>query len=99
LGLYKVSWAFSLAAGPQAFYGNLATQSAELLKSQKALAMLFDGERRLMIGQPPGFGLSAEQLSRVRYAVDDEARSRWNFRKNGPLLSNKAQADSRLLQP
>lgn len=98
LGLYKVSWAFSLAAGPQAFYGNLATQSADLLKSQKALAMLFDVERRQMIGQPPGFGLSEEQVARVRYSVDDEARSRWNFRKNGPLLSNKAQADSRLVQ-
>jgi signal transduction histidine kinase len=98
LGLYKVSWAFSLAAGPQAFYGNLATQSADLLKAHKAVALLFDGERRQMVAQPPGFGLSEDQVSRVRYPVDDEARSRWNFRKNGPLLSNKAQADSRLLQ-
>src|SRR6185295_6143569 len=31
------------------------------------------------------------------YFVDGEARSRWNFRKNGPLLSNKAKADTRLL--
>ncbi len=29
--------------------------------------------------------------------MDGEADSRWNFRKNGPLLSNKAQADTRLL--
>jgi signal transduction histidine kinase len=98
LGLYKVSWAFSLAAGPRAFYGNLASQSAELLKAQKALALLFDSERRQVIAQAPGFGLTEEQIARVRYPVDGEARSRWNFRKNGPLLSNKAQADSRLLQ-
>jgi len=92
-----VSWAFSLAAGPRAFYGNLATQSAELLKAQKALALWFDTERRQMIGQPPGFGFTEQQVARLRYPVDGEARSRWNFRKNGPLLSNKAQADSRLL--
>ena len=36
-------------------------------------------------------------MLRVRYAVDGEADSRWNFRRNGPLLSNKAQADTRLL--
>ena len=29
--------------------------------------------------------------------MDGEADGRWNFRKNGPLLSNKAQADTRLL--
>lgn len=98
LGLYKVSWAFSLAAGARVFYGNLASQSADLLKAQKALALLFDSERRQMVGQGPGFGLTEEQVARVRYPVDGEARSRWNFRKNGPLLSNKAQADSRLLQ-
>jgi signal transduction histidine kinase len=97
LGLYKVSWAFSLAAGPRAFYGNLARQSADLLKAQKALALLFDSERRQIIAQSPGFGLTEEQIARVRYPVDPEARSRWNFRKNGPLLSIKAQADSRLL--
>jgi signal transduction histidine kinase len=49
------------------------------------------------VAQRPGHGLSSEQVDRIRYAVDGEARSRWNFRKNGPLLSNKAQADTRLL--
>jgi signal transduction histidine kinase len=49
------------------------------------------------VGQPPGFGVSPDEIQRVRYKVDGEADSRWNFRKNGPLLSNKAQADTRLL--
>jgi signal transduction histidine kinase len=34
---------------------------------------------------------------RVRYSVDGEPRQRWNFRRNGPLLSNAPGADSRLL--
>jgi signal transduction histidine kinase len=59
--------------------------------------MLYDGERRQLVGQVPGFGLTPEQVRRVRYSVDGEADSRWNFRKNGPLLSNKAQVDTRLL--
>ena len=50
-----------------------------------------------MVAQAPGHGLSREQILRLRYFVDGEARSRWNFRKNGPLLSNKARADTRLL--
>jgi signal transduction histidine kinase/DNA-binding response OmpR family regulator len=97
LGLYKISWAFSLAGGAEALYGHLARQSAEVLKAEKGLVLLFDRERRQMVAQHQGFGVSREQVSRVRYAVDGEPRSRWNFRKNGPLMSNKAQADSRLL--
>jgi signal transduction histidine kinase len=97
LGLYKISWAFSLAGGAAGLFGHLAKQSAELLKADKGLVLLYERERRQVTGQGPGFGLTSEQVSRVRYPVDGEARSRWNFRKNGPLLSNKAQADSRLL--
>ena len=97
LGLYKISWAFSLAGGAEALYGHLARQSAEALKAQKGLVLLFDGERRQIVGQHQGFGLTREQVAHTRYPVDGEARSRWNFRKNGPLMSNKAQADSRLL--
>jgi len=97
LGLYKITWAFSLAAGPQAFFEHLSRRSAELLKSEKGLLLLFDPERRQIVAQTPGFGLSPEQIARVRYPVDGEARSRWNYRKNGPLMSNKAASDSRLL--
>ena len=98
LGLYKISWAFSLAGGQEALFGHLARQSAEQLKAERGLVLLFDHERRQMVAQSPGFGLTPEQIQRLRYFVDGEARSRWNFRKNGPLLSNKAQADTRLLR-
>ena len=97
LGLYKMSWAFSLAGGAEALYAHVARHSAEMLKAGRGLVLLYDAERRQMVGQMPGFGLTPEQVSRVRYSVDGEARSRWNFRRNGPLLSNKAQADTRLL--
>jgi len=97
LGLYKMSWAFSLAGGADALYAHLSRHSAEMLKAERGLVMLYDHERRQLVGQVPGFGLSPEQVKRVRYSVDGEADSRWNFRKNGPLLSNKAQADTRLL--
>jgi len=97
LGLYKMSWAFSLAGGADALYAHLSRHSAEMLKAERGLVMLYDGERRQLVGQVPGFGLTPEQVRRVRYLVDGEADGRWNFRKNGPLLSNKAQADTRLL--
>lgn len=97
LGLYKMSWAFSLAGGADALYAHLSRHSAEMLKAERGLVMLYDSERRQLVGQVPGFGLSPEQVRRVRYSVDGEADSRWNFRKNGPLLSNKAQVDTRLL--
>jgi hypothetical protein len=91
LGLYKMSWAFSLAGGADALFGHLARHSAEMLKAERGLVLLYDSERRQLVGQAPGFGLSTETIHRVRYKVDGEADSRWNFRKNGPLLSNKAQ--------
>jgi signal transduction histidine kinase len=97
LGLYKMSWAFSLAAGAQGLNASLSRQSAEMLKATKGLVMLFDAERRQMVAQVPGYGLSDDAIQRLRYSVDGEARSRWNFRRNGPLMSNKPQADSRLL--
>src|SRR5262245_11349345 len=97
LGLYKMSWAFSLAGGSDTLYGLLARQCAELLKAERSVVFLFDPERRQMVAQAPGFGFTPEQLARARYSVDGEARSRWNFRKNGPLVSNKAKADTRVL--
>jgi signal transduction histidine kinase len=97
LGLYKMSWAFSLAGGAEALFGHIARHSAEMLKARRGLVLLYDEGRRQLVGQPAGYGLTPEQVQRIRYAVDGEARSRWNFRNNGPLLSNKAAADSRLL--
>jgi signal transduction histidine kinase/CheY-like chemotaxis protein len=96
-GLYKMSWAFSLAGGAEALFGHIARHSAELLKAERGVVLLYDAERRHLVAQAPGHGLSPGQVERLRYAVDGEARSRWNFRKNGPLLSNKAASDTRLL--
>jgi signal transduction histidine kinase len=97
LGLYKMSWAFSLAGGAEALFAHIARHSAEMLKADRGLVLLYDAEKRQLVAQRPGHGLTPEQVERIRYPVDGEARSRWNFRKNGPLLSNKAQADTRLL--
>jgi signal transduction histidine kinase len=98
LGLYRVaSWAFSIAGGAEALFGHLARQSAALLKAEKGLVMLFDPQRREMEGKNAAFGLSPAQVARIRYPVDGEARSLWNFRLNGPLISNNARTDPRLL--
>ncbi len=98
LGLYKISWAFSLAGGADALYGHLARQSAEVLRAEKGARARSSTPsagrwwRSTTASASPG-----SRSPRARYSVDGEARSRWNFRKNGPLMSNKAQADSRLL--
>jgi len=98
LGLYRVaSWAFSIAGGAESLFGHLARQSAALLKAEKGLVMLYDPQRREMEGKNTAFGLTAQQVARVRYPVDGEARSLWNFRLNGPLISNSARSDPRLL--
>jgi signal transduction histidine kinase len=95
LGLYKLSWAFSLASGIEGLYGQLTRVSAEVLRAEKGIILLFDREHRQIVAQTPAHGVSAEDAARVRYSVDGEARNRWNFRKNGPLLSNNVAADSR----
>jgi signal transduction histidine kinase/CheY-like chemotaxis protein len=97
LGLYKMTWSFSLAGGADALFAHLARHSAEMLRAERGLLLLYDAKLRQLVGQPPGFGLTAYQVQRSRWGVDGEAESRWNFRRNGPLLSNKARADTRLL--
>jgi signal transduction histidine kinase len=98
LGLYRVaSWAFSIAGGAESLFGHLARQSAALLKAEKGLVMLYDPQRREMEGKDAAFGLTPEQVARIRYPVDGEARSLWNFRLNGPLISNSARNDPRML--
>jgi len=97
LGLYKVSWTFSIAGGAAALCGRLARDCAELFGASKGVVLLYDAQRRQMVAQAPAHGLSQEQVGRLHYAADGEARQRWHFRKNGPLLANSARADSRLL--
>jgi signal transduction histidine kinase len=95
--LYRVSWAFSLAAGPEAFFGQLSRHSAGLVKAAKATVVLYDPQRREMAAQAPGHGLTPQQVAMVRYPVAGDARERWNFRTNGPLVANQARTDARLL--
>jgi signal transduction histidine kinase len=97
VGLNRTSWAFSLAGGAEALYGQVARLSADALRAEKGLVLLYDPERREMTAQASGFGLSLEQVSRVSYPVDGEPRDRWNFRRNGPLMSNHAMSDPNLL--
>lgn len=98
LGLHRVaSWAFSIAGGAESLFGHLARQSAAILRAEKGMVMLYDPQRREMEGKDIAFGLSPQQVARVRYPVDGEARDLWNFRLNGPLLTNNARTDPRLL--
>jgi signal transduction histidine kinase len=96
-GLYRVSWAFSLAGGAESFFGQLTRHSAELVKARKALVLLYDPAGKEMVAQAPGHGMSARDVALCRYPVAGDARSRWNFRANGPLVANRAQLDARVL--
>ncbi len=95
--LNRMAWAFSLAGGPDALYGHVARLSAQMVGAEKGLVLLFHPDSREMVAAPPGHGLRPETARLVRYPVDGEAREHWNFRKNGPLLSNDARGDERLL--
>jgi signal transduction histidine kinase len=97
LGLYRMSWAFSLAGGATPFFERLVQESAAQFGASKCMVLLLDTERRQMVARQPAFGFTAEQVARATYPIDGEARERWNFRKNGPLLSKAAKADTRLL--
>jgi signal transduction histidine kinase len=95
--LNRMAWAFSLAGGPSALYGHVARLSTEMVGAEKGLVLLFHPASREMVAESPGHGISAEVIAAVRYPVDGEARERWNFRTNGPLLANDARNDPRIL--
>jgi signal transduction histidine kinase len=95
-GLSRVAWAFSLAGGAASLFGFLSRHAAELLRAEKGLVLLYDPKLHEMAGQAPGHGLSPEQVQAVRYSVD-EARRRWHFGTNGPLVTADARQDPRLI--
>ena len=83
---------------PMPSSGTSPGSRAELLRAERGLVFLFDPDRRQMVGPTPRSRVHRRCRWRAPATpVDGEARSRWNFRKNGPLVSNKAQADTRLL--
>ena len=95
-GLSRVAWSFSLAGGGEALFGFLARHSAELLRAEKGLVLLYDPKRHEMVAQAPGHGFTPAQIEGLRYSVD-EARTRWNFAINGPLVSADPAHDPRLV--
>jgi signal transduction histidine kinase len=97
LGLYKMSWGFSLAGGAEGLYGQVTRHTADMLRAECGLLLLYDPKKRELFAQGPGYGVTPQQLQRIRYRADGEARSRWDFRINGALLSNDARTDPRLL--
>ncbi len=97
LGLYKMSWGFSLAGGAEGLFGQVTRHTADMLRAERGLLLLYDKGKRELAAQAPGYGVTRQQLQRIRYPVDGEARSRWDFRINGALLSNDAPTDARLL--
>ena len=96
-GLNRTSWAFSLAGGAESLFGQIAKLSADALRAEKGLVLLYHAQKREMEGQVLSFGISREQVERTHYPVDGEPRDRWNFRINGPLISNHAPSDPHLL--
>jgi signal transduction histidine kinase len=91
------SWIHSLAGGAEALFGQLARHAAITLRADKGLVLLLDPSRRTMVAQPPGYGVLPADVAKVKYPVEGDARSLWNFRLNGPLLTNDAPADRRLV--
>ncbi len=91
------SWTPSLAGGADALFGQITRHAANMLRAEKSVVLLYDPDRREMVGQGPGVGLDRTLLAKVRYPVPGEASERWNFRLNGPLLTNDAASDPRLL--
>jgi signal transduction histidine kinase len=96
-GLSQGSWIHSLAGGAEALFGQLARHAAVTLKAEKGLVLLLDPSRRTMVAQAPGYGVTPAVVAKVRYPVEGDARSLWNFRLNGPLVTNDAPTDRRLL--
>ena len=96
-GVNRTSWAFSLAGGAETLFGQIAKLSADALRAEKGLVLLYHPQRREMEGQVLPFGVTREQVERAHYPVDGEPRDRWNFRINGPLISNHAPSDPHLL--
>jgi len=91
------SWTPSLAGGSEALFGQITRHAAQTLRAEKSLVLLYDTDRREMVGQSPGVGVDRATVAKLHYPVQGEASQRWNFRLNGALLTNDAAGDARLL--
>ncbi len=45
LGLYKMSWTFSLAGGAEGLFGQVTRHTAEMLRAERGLLLLYDPKR------------------------------------------------------
>ncbi|MCL5960834.1 MAG: GAF domain-containing sensor histidine kinase, partial [Chloroflexi bacterium] len=69
-GLHAISQTFSSLTDVQETYGQLTGRIADLIGAQKCLIALYDQDAGGVIGQAPGYGVSARQIREFRCRVD-----------------------------
>jgi diguanylate cyclase (GGDEF)-like protein len=79
-------------------YRHLTTHIAEALGAEVCFIVRYEKTTNEMAAQTPGFGVGDEHIASVRYRVTPELRSAWDFKGQGPLLSNNPQADQRIVR-
>ncbi len=81
---------------PEELYKQLTERIALITGARACLIALYDRNRRLFTTQKPHYGIREKDGIPLEYEVTPEFHAGWNFRKQGVLLSNEPQKDSRI---
>jgi signal transduction histidine kinase len=84
------------SSDPEELNRQLTQRIAQLTGARSCLIVLYDQTRRRFVTQKPYFGIREKQNIVREYEVTGEYHKRWNFRKQGVLLSNNPESDNRI---
>ena len=97
-GLYEVSLALGALPQVENTHGQLVERIALLLGVERCAILLHDEASDELIGQPRAYGLTPEQVQRLRLRLDGISASARVWRTGKPYLTNDAQRDPHNVQ-
>ncbi len=87
-GLHEISKAFANLEDAAATFQQITRRIARLLDAEICFLARFDETRSRLIGMPPGYGLSDEQIRACAFAVDAQTDAIWNAQERDYFFEN-----------
>ena len=87
-GLYEISKAFDNLEDASATFHQITRRIARLLNAEICLLVRYDETRACLVGMPPGYGLSDEQIRECVIPVHAQTDAIWNVEEREYFFAN-----------
>ncbi|MEW5720504.1 MAG: sensor domain-containing diguanylate cyclase, partial [Chloroflexota bacterium] len=87
-GLHEISKAFANLEDAAVTFQQITRRIARLLDAEICFLARYDETRARLIGMPPGYGLSDEQIRACAIAIDAQTATIWNVQERDYFFAN-----------